>query len=87
MLFLIMLIIIGCIGCADNVDASTCMNGHTYGFFGGTWHGIIALFDLIGMLFSDQIAVYAPNNTGFGYALGFLCGDWIIIMFLRGLFK
>jgi hypothetical protein len=60
-------------GCADN-EAITCVTGHPYGFWGGLWHGLIAPIDFIGMLFSDKIAMYAPNNNGGWYAFGFLLG-------------
>lgn len=56
--------------CADSAQASN----HIYGFWGGLWHGIIAPFDFIGMLFSKNVAVYAPNNNGCWYAFGFLWG-------------
>lgn len=60
--------------CAHKEVVTTCLNGHTYGFFGGFWHGMIAPFDFIAMLFSDDITVYATNNNGGWYALGFLFG-------------
>ena len=44
------------------------------GFFWGLWHGLIALFTLIGSLFSDNVTIYEAYNTGFGYNLGFLIG-------------
>jgi hypothetical protein len=62
-------------GCAQNEDVAACLTGHTYGFFGGLWHGFIAPFDFIGMLFNDEITLYAPNNNGGLYALGFLLGS------------
>jgi len=62
-------------GCADNEIVSDCLKGHTYGFFGGLWHGFIAPFDLIGMLFWNDVTVYAQNNNGILYALGFLIGS------------
>ena len=61
--------------CADNEIIDQCLTGHKYGFFGGLWHGFIAPFDFIGMLFSDEITMYAPNNNGGLYALGFLLGS------------
>ena len=61
-------------GCAQNEPVDPCLTGHTYGFFGGLWHGFIAPFDFIGMLFSDKITMYAQNNNGGLYALGFLIG-------------
>lgn len=62
-------------GCADNEPVKQCLTGHTYGFFGGLWHGFIAPFDFIGMLFNEKITMYAQNNNGGLYALGFLLGS------------
>jgi hypothetical protein len=62
-------------GCAKNEAVEQCLTGHTYGFFGGLWHGFIAPFDFIGMLFSDEITMFAQNNNGGLYALGFLLGS------------
>jgi len=57
--------------CADQADVVV---SDPYGFFSGLWHGIITLFSFIGSLFSDDIAVYACNNTGGWYDFGFLIG-------------
>jgi len=62
-------------GCANREIVSTCLTGHTYGFVGGLWHGFIAPFDLIAMLFRDDITVFAENNNGAWYAFGFLLGS------------
>ena len=62
-------------GCAQNEIVDQCLTGHTYGFFGGLWHGFIAPFDFIGMLFNDKITMFAQNNNGGLYALGFLLGS------------
>ena len=62
-------------GCANNEAVEQCLKGHQYGFFGGLWHGFIAPFDFIGMLFDKDIAMYAQNNNGGLYALGFLLGS------------
>src|SRR5665811_824151 len=62
-------------GCAQNEAVKQCLTGHTYGFFGGLWHGFIAPFDFIGMLFNEKITMYAQNNNGGLYALGFLLGS------------
>lgn len=61
-------------GCADVEQIKTCTTGHTYGFWGGLWHGMIAPFAFIGSLFSDDIAVWAVNNNGGWYTFGFLLG-------------
>ncbi len=64
--------------CADNQVVAECVTGHIYGFWGGLWHGFIALFDFIGMLIWDDVTVYAPSNNGAWYAFGFLCGVGVI---------
>lgn len=63
-------------GCADvQPDVKPCLDGYTYGFFGGWWHGFIAPFSWIGSLFfPDRIAVYAINNNGGWYTTGFILG-------------
>lgn len=61
--------------CADiEPNVVNCLEGHTYGFWGGLWHGIIAPFSWIGSLFYNDIAVFAPNNNGGWYVFGFLIG-------------
>ena len=62
-------------GCANNEAVNECLQGRTYNFWGGLWHGIIAPVDFFLMLFRDDITVYAPNNNGAWYALGFLIGS------------
>jgi len=52
-----------------------CLIGHTFGFWSGLWHGIIAPVDLVLMLFRHDITVFAPNNNGAWYAFGFLIGS------------
>lgn len=47
---------------------------HTYGFWAGLWHGMIAPFAWIGSLFYDDIAIYAINNNGGWYDFGFVLG-------------
>lgn len=41
------------------------------GFLWGIWHGWIAPISLIISLFRPEVSIYEPNNTGFGYDLGF----------------
>jgi hypothetical protein len=73
--FIIFLSLIILSGCANNESIEQCLTGHQYGFFGGLWHGFIAPFDFIGMLFNKEITMYAQNNNGGLYALGFLLGS------------
>ncbi len=62
-------------GCSNNLDVSQCLEGKTYGFWNGLWHGIIAPIDLIAMIWREDVSVYAPNNNGFWYAFGFVLGS------------
>lgn len=62
-------------GCANKEVVTECLKGHTYGFWGGLWHGIIAPIDLIAMLWRNDVAVFAPNNNGIWYAFGFVIGS------------
>ena len=67
------------ISCSHGHNVSNCLsNAHIYGFWGGLWHGIIAPFDLVAMIWSDTIVVYAPNNNGGWYAFGFCLGAGIL---------
>ena len=62
-------------GCSNREIVTECLKGHTYGFWGGLWHGIIAPIDLIAMLWRDDISVFASNNNGAWYAFGFIIGS------------
>jgi len=73
-LLLAVIIILLFTGCAANESVEACLTGHKYGFIGGLWHGFIAPFGFIGMLFNSDITMYAQNNNGGFYALGFLLG-------------
>jgi len=61
--------------CAHNQSVADCLKGQPYGFWGGLLHGFIAPFDLIGMLFRDDVTFFAQNNNGAWYAFGFLVGS------------
>lgn len=71
-------------GCADASHVQECLppEEHTYGFWGGTWHGMIMVFSFVGSLFNDNIAVYAVNNNGAPYDFGFVGGFWMILKFI-----
>lgn len=71
LLFVTILLLTGC----ANKEVVMCLKGHTYGFWAGLWHGIIAPIDLIVMLFRDDVSVFATNNNGAWYAFGFLIGS------------
>jgi uncharacterized membrane protein HdeD (DUF308 family) len=61
-------------GCANVETIEACTEGKEYGFWNGLWHGFIAPISFIGSLLEDNIAVYAVNNNGGWYDLGFLLG-------------
>jgi hypothetical protein len=73
--FMLLMAIVLLSGCAQNESVEQCLTGHQYGFIGGLWHGFIAPFDFIGMLFNKDITMYAQNNNGGLYAIGFLLGS------------
>jgi hypothetical protein len=72
----ILVVALAVTSCADVSQVQECLptEEHTYGFWGGLWHGIIAFFSFIGSLFYDDIAVYAVNNNGGWYDFGFILG-------------
>ena len=71
---LLLAVIILFISCADSQAYQLVGEGHTYGFWGGLWHGFIVVPDFIGSLIWDDVTVYAPNNNGGWYAFGFILG-------------
>ena len=76
-------------GCADVTHVEACIPAgeHTYGFWGGVWHGMIVQFSFIGSLFSDEIAVYARNNNGGWYDFGFVGGLGVMVRLFVGIVK
>jgi len=64
--FIILLLLVSC--------APEGNTGKEYGFFGGFIHGFVFIFALIGKLFGAHVAIYAENNSGFFYWLGFIFG-------------
>lgn len=75
LLVLLVLVLLIVSGCSNHENVQACLEGKTFGFWNGLWHGIIAPIDLIGMLFRDDVSVYAVNNNGAWYAFGFLIGS------------
>ncbi|MBN1638645.1 MAG: hypothetical protein JW866_06750 [Ignavibacteriales bacterium] len=78
LLFLFSLLVIILSSCADAVDLSNCVTDDVYGFWGGLWHGIIAPFSFIISLFDSDVVMYACNNNGGWYDLGFVLGAGIL---------
>ena len=71
-------------GCAKspNVVVSIPSDTHIYGFWAGTWHGMISSISFIGSFFDNSIKVYAINNNGHFYNFGFIGGLSFIIRML-----
>jgi hypothetical protein len=49
------------------------------GFWAGVWHGFIIIVTFIVSLFTRDVGIYEPHNTGWPYNLGFLLGLCISI--------
>jgi hypothetical protein len=60
------------------INLSSCApagyTSHRSGFFSGIIHGFVFIFALLGKLFGFHNGLYAENNTGFFYWLGFIIG-------------
>lgn len=67
-------------GCADVTHVEKCVTDVPYGFWSGLWHGLISFYSFFGRLFSDDIAIYAVNNSGRLYDFGF----WLGVFFSYG---
>mgnify|MGYP007070989076 CR=1 FL=1 len=73
-LILMILILSSC--AKSDANLTPCMTGgQVYGFWHGLFHGLIAPFGLLASLFDHTTYMYAPNNNGAWYALGFLFGS------------
>ena len=89
-LFLIALIaMVALTSCAhsNNTEVTIKAGEHIYGFWGGTWHGIISGFSFIGSLFDNSIRVYAVNNNGHWYDFGFIGAFFFMLKIIRVIFK
>ena len=61
--------------CADSQhQVKQCVTGYEYGFLSGAWHGSVSPIAFVGSLFSDDISIYAVNNSGRGYDFGYVLG-------------
>lgn len=76
-------------GCAHVIPVNDCIPSteHIYGFWGGTWHGMITWFTFIGSLFYDDVTIYAVNNNGAWYNFGFVGGIGLPIRLISGFLK
>jgi hypothetical protein len=74
-LFFLLLILFIMSGCASPEPIDPCLEGKTYGFLWGILHGLIAPIALIVSFFDSDTVMFAQNNTGSWYGLGFLIGS------------
>lgn len=61
--------------CAGVEPVEECLKGKQYGFVYGLAHGFITPISFIASLFKNDVAIYATNNSGTLYDLGFLLGS------------
>lgn len=61
--------------CAHTEPIQPCLTGDRYGFLFGLLHGFITPVSLIASLLDDGVSIYAVNNSGGWYDLGFLLGS------------
>lgn len=61
--------------CAKTEAIQECLTGKEYGLLYGLLHGFITPISFIASLFDDNVAIYAVNNKGGWYDLGFLLGS------------
>jgi len=65
-------VVVAAVGCAAGPDGPYSPETPA-GFWDGLWHGIISLVTLVVSLFGD-IRMYAADNTGVAYDVGFFLG-------------
>ena len=73
--------------CASSQHVDQCVTGNTCGFWSGIWHGSIMFFSFIGSLFNNDIAIYAVNNNGAFYNLGFMLGIGGLLRLIKVIIK
>lgn len=64
--------------CADTVNVQSCVNTTPNGFWFGLWHGFISPISFIISLLESDVSIYAVNNNGGWYDLGFVLGAGIL---------
>ncbi|MBX2927418.1 MAG: hypothetical protein KF852_06235 [Saprospiraceae bacterium] len=69
------IIIFALASCAGVEPVQECLKGKQYGFLYGLLHGFITPVSFVISLFDDNVAIYAVNNRGGWYDLGFLLGS------------
>jgi hypothetical protein len=87
-ILLVLLLAMLAMGCADVAQIQfTNPDEHIYGFWGGTWHGMIMFPSFIGSLIWDDIAIYAVHNNGAWYNFGYVGGFFIMLKFVINIIK
>jgi hypothetical protein len=87
-IMLVLLVAVLTTSCADVAQVQfPNPNEHIYGFWGGTWHGMIMMPSFIGSLIWDDVAIYAVHNNGAWYDFGFVGGFFIMIRILGAIFR
>jgi hypothetical protein len=61
--------------CAGVEPVQECLTGKQYGFLHRLLHGFITPVSFFVSLLDDNVAIYAVNNRGGWYDLGFLLGS------------
>jgi lysophospholipid acyltransferase (LPLAT)-like uncharacterized protein len=77
-IFLLFVVIIIFSSCAKYIPLEECGGEKIYGFWHGIWHGFIMTMGFIVSLFRDDVVMYAPNNSGHLYDLGYILGVMIL---------
>ena len=73
--FLAVIAVLVLSGCASTEAIDPCVNpDDSEGFLMGLVQGFIAPIAFIVSLFDDDVAIYAVNNSGWLYDLGYLLG-------------
>jgi hypothetical protein len=76
--FLILLLLAGCMPGPNGLADSPNEEGKVAGFWMGLWQGAISPFAFIVSLFKKSVEIYEVHNNGGWYNFGFLMGASII---------
>ena len=77
------LVVLGACAGPNPVQDAPVPISEVSGFWFGLWNGLTLPISLIGSLITDYITIYAVQNTGGGYDIGYGLG----ILLLAGLIK
>lgn len=75
--YLLFFMLFTLVSCAPEPACETKV-GETYGFISGLVHGLVFPIALIGKVVGVDTGLYAVNNSGLLYWLGFLLGFLVI---------